>query len=76
MGQPARPGPPPPLAPVSGLLAALRRVEAAGARPITAIAFASEIMRDWARPDSDKLRALFGWYFPKKAELDKAEGII
>ncbi|WP_336713149.1 isochorismatase family protein [Arthrobacter sp. USHLN218] len=56
--------------------AALRRVEAAGARPITAIAFASEIMRDWARPVSDKLRELFGWYFPKKAELDKAEGII
>lgn len=55
--------------------AALRRVEAAGARPITAIAFASEIMRDWARSDSDKLRDLFRWYFPKKAELDKAEGI-
>lgn len=33
-------------------------------------------MRDWARPGSDKLRELFGWYFPKKAELDMAEGII
>ncbi|MDY6055063.1 isochorismatase family protein [Micrococcus sp.] len=56
--------------------AALRRVEAAGARPITAIAFASEIMRDWARPESDRLRELFAWYFPRKAELDKAEGIL
>lgn len=56
--------------------AALRRVEAAAERPITAIAFASELMRDWARSDSDKLRDLFGWHFPKKAELDKAEGIV
>jgi len=55
--------------------AALRRVEAAGARPITAIAFASELMRDWSRSDSGKLRDLFRWYLPKKAELDKAEGI-
>lgn len=38
--------------------AALRRVEAAGAQPITAIAFASEIMCDWARPESERLREL------------------
>lgn len=51
---------------------ALERMSAAGARPITAISFASELMRNWARPDSDNLREIMNWYFPLKAELDKA----
>ncbi|WP_181274012.1 isochorismatase family protein [Brevibacterium oceani] len=51
---------------------ALERMTAAGASPITAISFASELMRNWARPDSDNLREIMNWYFPLKVELDKA----
>ncbi|APX32202.1 hydrolase [Brachybacterium sp. P6-10-X1] len=51
---------------------AVERMTAAGATPITAIAFASELMRNWARPDSDNLREIMNWYFPLKAELDEA----
>lgn len=51
---------------------ALERMVAAGATPITAISFASELMRNWARPDSDNLREIMNWYFPLKFELDKA----
>ncbi|PRY63396.1 nicotinamidase-related amidase [Knoellia remsis] len=53
---------------------AFERMVQAGAHPITAIQFASELMRNWAREDSDNLREIMNWYFPKKAELDAAEG--
>ncbi|GAA3326179.1 isochorismatase family protein [Paeniglutamicibacter sulfureus] len=43
---------------------------AAGAQPVTAISFGSELMRNWAREDSDKLREVMRWYFPRKQELD------
>lgn len=49
---------------------AVTRVVQNGAQPITALAFASELMRDWARPSSQNLREIFGWYFPAKQELD------
>jgi len=49
---------------------ALRRIEAAGAQPTTAIAFGCELMRNWARPNSDELRKVMQWYFPKKREFD------
>lgn len=55
--------------------AALRRIEAAGATPVTAISFGAELMRNWAREDADKLREVMNEYFPLKQELDEAEGI-
>ena len=51
---------------------AFERMIAAGASPVTAISFASELMRNWAREDSDNLREIMNWYFPLKNELDQA----
>lgn len=48
---------------------ALHRMLQAGARPVTAISFGSELMRNWARPDSDSLRKVMRWYFPAKREI-------
>ncbi|MER6992161.1 isochorismatase family protein [Saccharopolyspora hirsuta] len=48
---------------------AFDRMIAAGARPITAIAFGAELMRNWARPDSDNLRTVMRWYFPERHRL-------
>jgi hypothetical protein len=28
-------------------------------------------MRNWARDDSDNLRKVMNWYFPKKMELER-----
>lgn len=55
---------------------ALDRMIAAGAQPVTAISLGGELMRNWARPDSDRLREIMNWYFPRKHELDVAEGIV
>ncbi|MDO5051738.1 MAG: isochorismatase family protein [Pseudoclavibacter sp.] len=54
---------------------AFDRMIAAGAKPVTAISFGAELMRNWAREDSDKLREVMRWYFPRKAELDRKEGV-
>ena len=54
---------------------ALERMRQAGATPITAIQFGSELMRNWARESSDKFRAVLRWYFPKRFALMK-EGKI
>lgn len=51
---------------------AFDRMIAAGARPTTAIAFGAELMRNWARPDADKLREVLRWYFPQQHKLHKA----
>lgn len=48
---------------------ALERVVAAGAQPINAIAFGAELMRNWAREDSDNLRQVMRWYFPERERL-------
>ena len=48
---------------------ALQRMIQAGARPVTAISFGSELMRNWARPDSDNLRKVMRWYFPAKRAM-------
>ena len=48
---------------------ALQRMIQAGARPVTAISFGSELMRNWARPDSDNLRKVMRWYFPAKRDM-------
>jgi nicotinamidase-related amidase len=47
------------------------RMIQAGAHPITAIQFGAELMRNWARDDSDNLRKVMNWYFPKKMELER-----
>ena len=54
---------------------ALERMRAAGATPITAIQFGSELMRNWARDDSHKFREVLQWYFPRRFTLMK-EGKI
>lgn len=46
---------------------AIQRMIQAGAHPVTAISFGSELMRNWARPDSDNLRKVMRWYFPPSA---------
>lgn len=51
--------------------AAIERMRQAGATPITAIQFGSELMRNWARPDSPKFREVLQWYFPKRFGLMK-----
>ncbi|MEV0494540.1 isochorismatase family protein [Streptomyces atratus] len=48
---------------------AFDRMIAAGARPITAISFGCELMRNWARNDADKLREVMRWYFPERNRL-------
>ena len=48
---------------------ALERMQAAGATPITAIQFGSELMRNWARDSSDKFRKVLQWYFPRRFGL-------
>ncbi|MGH3352485.1 MAG: isochorismatase family protein [Nocardioides sp.] len=48
---------------------AFDRMIAAGAEPVTAISFGSELMRNWAREDSDKLRKVMRWYFPERQRI-------
>ncbi|WP_300381242.1 isochorismatase family protein [Henriciella sp.] len=50
---------------------AFDRMIQAGAQPVTAISFGSELMRNWARPASDQFRSVLQWYFPKRFELMK-----
>ncbi len=50
---------------------AFDRMIAAGAHPITAIAFGCELMRNWAREDADNLRQVMRWYFPERQRLAK-----
>jgi nicotinamidase-related amidase len=48
---------------------AIQRIMRAGAHPVTAISFGSELMRNWARADSDNLRTVMRWYFPARREI-------
>ena len=50
--------------------AAMQRMIQAGARPISVMGLACELQRDWGRPNSDKLRALFRFFFRGRAELE------
>lgn len=54
---------------------AFDRMIQAGAHPVTAISFGSELMRNWARESSDRFRKVLQWYFPKRFALMK-EGKI
>lgn len=53
---------------------AFDRMIAAGAQPVTAISFGAELMRNWARPDSDNLRQVMRWYFPERQRLGLDRG--
>lgn len=48
---------------------ALQRLVQAGARPVTAMSFACELQRDWARGHGDSLRQIMRWYFPERQRL-------
>lgn len=48
---------------------AFDRMIQAGAHPVTAISVGSELMRNWARPNSDKFRKVLQWYFQKRQEI-------
>ncbi len=48
---------------------AVMRMVQAGAQPVTAISFGCELMRNWARPNSDEFRKVLRWYFPEKNRL-------
>lgn len=50
---------------------AFDRMINAGARPVTAISFGSELMRNWVRDSADKFRDVLQWYFPKRFDLMK-----
>lgn len=50
---------------------AFDRMIQAGAHPVTAISFGSELMRNWARESSDRFRKVLQWYFPKRFALVK-----
>ena len=54
---------------------ALERMRQAGATPVTAIQFGSELMRNWARSISNSFRKALRWYFPRRFGLMK-EGKI
>jgi len=49
---------------------AIQRMLNAGAIPITVLGLACELQRDWARPDSEKLRKIMREYFGKLSELE------
>lgn len=51
---------------------AMTRMVQAGAQPVTAISFGSELMRNWARPTSDEFRKVLRWYFPEQHRIAKA----
>lgn len=45
---------------------AVDRMVQAGAQPVTSLAFGSELMRNWARPDADRYRKVVDDYFRRK----------
>ncbi|QNS08261.1 hydrolase [Streptomyces xanthii] len=60
------------VSPVSHATAVERMVQA-GAQPITSIAFGSELMRNWARPDADRFRVIINDYFRRKRDIGASE---
>ena len=48
---------------------AFERMIQAGAHPVTAISFGSELMRNWARESSQRFRQVLQWYFPERFRL-------
>ena len=52
--------------------AAMRRMEQAGARPISVIGLAAELQRDWGREGADRLRSAMREYFAGHRALTQA----
>jgi nicotinamidase-related amidase len=50
---------------------AMQRMAQAGAVPISVLALACELQRDWGRPQADRLRAIMREYFGKLRVLKK-----
>src|SRR5262245_51028253 len=50
---------------------AMQRMTQAGAVPISVLALACELQRDWGRPEADRLRAVMREYFSKMRALKK-----
>lgn len=48
---------------------AIQRMIQAGATPISVLALACELQRDWGRPDADRLRAIMREYFGRVRAL-------
>lgn len=48
---------------------AIQRMIQAGATPITVLALACELQRDWGRPEADRLRAIMREYFSRMRAL-------
>lgn len=48
---------------------AVQRMIQAGATPITVLALACELQRDWGRPEADRLRAILREYFGRMRAL-------
>lgn len=54
--------------------AAIARMVEAGAQPITSLSFGCELMRNWARPDADRYRAVINGYFHRKRAAGQTTG--
>ena len=50
---------------------AMQRMAMAGAVPISVLALACELQRDWGRPQADRLRAIMREYFGKLRSLKR-----
>ena len=61
------------VSPVSHSTAITRMVHA-GAQPITSLAFGCELMRNWARSDSDLYRVIINDYFSRKRKIGESTG--
>ncbi|WP_199742573.1 isochorismatase family protein [Nocardia stercoris] len=53
---------------------AVTRMVRAGAQPITALALGCELMRNWARSDSDLYRVIINDHFRRKRAIGAARG--
>jgi nicotinamidase-related amidase len=51
--------------------AAMRRMEQAGAKPISVLGLACELQRDWGRPQADRLRGVMREYFGKMRTVQR-----
>lgn len=50
---------------------AVTRMVTAGAHPVTSLAFGAELMRNWARSDSDLYRTIINDYFMRKRAISE-----
>ncbi|MET8468941.1 hydrolase [Streptomyces sp. NPDC006422] len=55
---------------------AVERMTQAGAQPITSLAFGCELMRNWARPESDRFRVVINDYFDRKRAIGDKTGTL